>query len=832
MNKKNFLDKSGVSYLWQRIKNLLFERELEYPKPVDNKLIYSENNQFVNDYLMRNDDILVVDNDVDFLNCRTNSDFETDILGAWKQFTNYKEYSPEYGDGKYIPLHSNYIGSSSMFTPGYGYWYSETSGEIRNNVNSYDFNGYMMPFAKSNYSVESIFGTLKGNTTGDNIGFSIVNDKNAIAKHIKTNTGRVYYRNTLYDLFSDTTVPKRPVKSAWVCEDVPNDCAYVIYTDSPTSSGVEANPKIDSEHFVYYLDGIKNNGGRRRYSVSDLTEENALHDKEIVNEYTTASGTIDLVTITVTNSSGLDLGIGASGTNKGTIYVYGLRYDIPSGTFTTQEVFKGEDKKLGRLLVKYNENLDTNSLHPCVIKSLVNFENGILTVEFSDAKSTQDEITEYNGSELKIDFNKRVYSITPRTSYPVDDNDCLESGLTIPKDVILPTNSLEDNFWNQFTSDTKFMYHAYSYTNLYIKCLNIAIDTTILNVDKTSGDYGVWKLNDERNFYVKIIDPQTNELINPCEYLAGSKMSYNRLTKKLFYSDGENIYQVAEGIIDRDSLKGDPGEPGATGIGLEYEWDGTQLGVKREDEDAFNYTDLIGPGLEFEWDGTYLGVRKEGDSYFEYTDLIGPQGPYGESGIGIGYLGCTWDQYEIILQQMYFDESGTLKFLETTDEIPDNSVRLLDKFPCLSAEYFSPWLDNTYNWLNHTSSTCVFEKYINYLEEIKPDIYSELYNYFEEIAYAYISLFVQQMIENAGILALILPITPWGDYPALSTKGSLSIVFGGNIHSYRGGNSILFYEDEITTDTNNKADVPTSFSVRVGDLVIDENFNLYKCIEE
>lgn len=46
------------------------------------------------------------------------------------------------------------------------------------------------------------------------------------------------------------------------------------------------------------------------------------------------------------------------------------------------------------------------------------------------------------------------------------------------------------------------------------------------------------------------------------------------------------------------------------------------------------------------------------------------------------------------------------------------------------------------------------------------------------------------------------------------------------------GNSILFYEDGITTDTDNKADVPTGFSVRVGDLVIDENYNLYKCIEE
>ena len=425
----------------------------------------------------------------------------------------------------------------------------------------------MMPFAKSIYSVESVFGTLIGNTTGDNIGFSIVNDKNAIAKHIKTNTGRVYYRNTLYDLFSDTSVPKRPVRSAWVCEDLPNDCAYVIYTDSPTSGKTETSPGIESEHFVYYLDSIKNNEGRRKYIVDDLTEVNALHNKETVDEYTAASGTIDLVTITVTNSADLDLGIGASGVSQGTIYMYGLRYDVSNGSFTTQEVFTGEKGKLGRLLVRYNPNLNTNSSNPCVIKSKVRFENGILTVEFSDAQSIQDEITAYNGSELKIDFTKKVYSITPRTDFPViaDADDYLETGLTIPKEANLPTDSIGDDFWNQFTSDTKFMYHAYSYTNLYIKCLNIAIDTTILNVDKTSGDYGVWKLNEKRDDYIKIIDTQTNKLVDPCEYLSGSKMSYNRLTKKLFYSDGENIYQVAEGIVDRDALKGDPGETGPTG---------------------------------------------------------------------------------------------------------------------------------------------------------------------------------------------------------------------------------------------------------------------------
>ena len=281
---------------------------------------------------------------------------------------------------------------------------------------------------------------------------------------------------------------------------------------------------------------------------------------------------------------------------------------------------------------------------------------------------------------------------------------------------------------------------------------------------------------------------------------------------------------------------------GTPGPGLEYHWSGTELGVRKEGDVDFEYSDLVGPtgetgatgpGLEYHWSGTELGVKREDEDYFEYSDLVGPTGEPGspgESGIGFGYLGCTWDQHEIIMQHIYFNESGVLK--STTDEIPDGGIGILEKFPGLSAEHFSLWLDNTYNWLNHTSSTCVFEKYINYLKEIDPDTYSDLYDYFGAIAEAYVILFIQQSLTAYGGFALILPIAPWGDFPVISSGGSISIGFGGNIHSYRGGNSILFYEDEITTDTTNKADVPTGFSVRVGDLVIDENFNLYKCIEE
>ena len=39
-----------------------------------------------------------------------------------------------------------------------------------------------------------------------------------------------------------------------------------------------------------------------------------------------------------------------------------------------------------------------------------------------------------------------------------------------------------------------------------------------------------------------------------------------------------------------------------------------------------------GDSLEFDWDGTSLGIRVEGEEEFEYVDLQGPEGPQGEQG--------------------------------------------------------------------------------------------------------------------------------------------------------------------------------------------------------
>ena len=128
---------------------------------------------------------------------------------------------------------------------------------------------------------------------------------------------------------------------------------------------------------------------------------------------------------------------------------------------------------------------------------------------------------------------------------------------------------------------------------------------------------------------------------------------------------------------------------GKDGKSLEFHWDGTRLGIRKEGETNYSYVDLKGrdgepgvqgqpgadgkdvemqtingkvqwrhvgdsawkdlftipttsdgtgqPGadgksLEFHWDGTRLGVRKEGETNYSYVDLKGRDGQQGEQG--------------------------------------------------------------------------------------------------------------------------------------------------------------------------------------------------------
>lgn len=106
---------------------------------------------------------------------------------------------------------------------------------------------------------------------------------------------------------------------------------------------------------------------------------------------------------------------------------------------------------------------------------------------------------------------------------------------------------------------------------------------------------------------------------------------------------------IEKGLLEQ----GEPGKDGKDGSGLHFVWDGTKLGVKREDEIEYTYVDLKGPqgiqgpkgdrgdigpqgpagkSVEFVWDGTRLGIRLEGETAYQYVDLKGDKGDPGPPG--------------------------------------------------------------------------------------------------------------------------------------------------------------------------------------------------------
>lgn len=100
-------------------------------------------------------------------------------------------------------------------------------------------------------------------------------------------------------------------------------------------------------------------------------------------------------------------------------------------------------------------------------------------------------------------------------------------------------------------------------------------------------------------------------------------------------------------------------------LGLDFVWDGTKLGVKKENQDEYIYSDLVGPqgtaglngqdgqdghdgvGLLFNWNGTDLGIKRENESNYSYQNLKGQDGQNGQTPIkGVDYF-TSQDKAEI-----------------------------------------------------------------------------------------------------------------------------------------------------------------------------------------
>ena len=101
---------------------------------------------------------------------------------------------------------------------------------------------------------------------------------------------------------------------------------------------------------------------------------------------------------------------------------------------------------------------------------------------------------------------------------------------------------------------------------------------------------------------------------------------------------------------------------------------------RKVDNGEFNGEDgavgYDGKSIEYNWNGTELGIRQEGDEYYEYTDLKGEQGDQGiqgETGDSGVYIGTE----EPIDADVWKDTSGGEDEVVTkgyVDEIIANAI--------------------------------------------------------------------------------------------------------------------------------------------------------------
>lgn len=91
-----------------------------------------------------------------------------------------------------------------------------------------------------------------------------------------------------------------------------------------------------------------------------------------------------------------------------------------------------------------------------------------------------------------------------------------------------------------------------------------------------------------------------------------------------------------QGPIGPVGPKGDKGETGPQGIQGEQGPSGPQgergLQGLKGDTGATGPAGKDGKSLEYNWNGTKLGIRQEGETNYNYVDLRGPQGPAGSGG--------------------------------------------------------------------------------------------------------------------------------------------------------------------------------------------------------
>lgn len=480
----------------------------------------------------------------EFNECTKSEPYVPDILTYWIQYSD-SIYMSEYSSGK-TPVASGF---------GYKQWSGAKDSinhmyNISNDVNSNELNGYINPEETSYINVESILGTTKGSTTGDQIGVSLINTNGVVPKHVIDNDNVKYFRNTLYD---------KSGKCAWVSED--GITSKVIY--AATQSGYEGTPsgnifKVSDNTIASGRTSPTDTGVAVNITGGIVQANGTVHILCVMTQNATANGGTTCGTWQGNNTAGSWTVV--PGTN--TLYVYGLTIKIVNGTSTVKS-FKplvscdsSYQTNVGNQLIPFDSSRNGILANNwSFIKNKFLFEDGVLTVNFSDVKydssTSQTAIKTYgdnllngtglpdegyNGSQLVIDFKSGTYSLLAKGGTVI-------AGYADKPIIGDSWLDYTQEFIDAFSEKARFMYHAMSFANLYVKTKGVDTykDRLILRKD-----------NNTAYLYNKTTKQYDILPGAPVDYFFGSHMAYNEITHKLWYSNGVEIYPITAGITQDD----------------------------------------------------------------------------------------------------------------------------------------------------------------------------------------------------------------------------------------------------------------------------------------
>ncbi len=163
--------------------------------------------------------------------------------------------------------------------------------------------------------------------------------------------------------------------------------------------------------------------------------------------------------------------------------------------------------------------------------------------------------------------------------------------------------------------------------------------------------------------YIEWID-RANAKLNQIDNLdiSATKVE-NTATITITKKDGTT--QEVEILDGQDGARGEKGQDGYTPIkGVDY-FDG------QDGKDGTNGID--GKSIEYNWEGTSLGIRQEGQSNYDYVNL---KGEMGSTGNGIVNTSKTSTSGLVDTYTITYTNGGTDTFTVTNGEIQDISGKL------------------------------------------------------------------------------------------------------------------------------------------------------------